>query len=390
VTTYHWRKNLVSLLFLSVTALSYDWLSSALFADDRASHEEQRRLYVAEPGIRDYLEFGGHGLLVFDIDQGHRFVKRIPTAGVDSNGKPLNVKGVCANAGTKKIYVSTTQQLMCLDLVTEKLLWEKKYEQGCDRMAMTPDGRHIFLPSLEGPLWYVVQAENGDVVAKISPNSGSHNTLVGPTGTHAYLAGLKSPFLTVADAHSFEVTAQVGPFSASIRPFTVNGRETLCYVNVNDLLGFEVGDLRSRLKLHRVEVTGFNKGPTKRHGCPSHGIALTPDEKELWLADAFNSRVHIFDATVMPPTQVASIAVREQPGWITFSIDGVYAYPSTGDVIETRSRKIVASLTDEMRREVHSEKMVEIDFNGRDPIKAGDQFGVGRVVGSTEHSRARE
>ena len=23
----------------------------------------------------------------------------------------------------------------------------------------------------------------------------------------------------------------------------------------------------------------------KRHGCPSHGIGLTPDEKELWLAD---------------------------------------------------------------------------------------------------------
>ena len=94
-----------------------------------------------EPGIRDYLEYGGHGLLVFDIDHGHRFVKRIATAGLDAKGKPLNVKGVCANAATKKIYISTTQQLMCLDLVTEKLLWEKKYDQGCDRMSMTPDGK---------------------------------------------------------------------------------------------------------------------------------------------------------------------------------------------------------------------------------------------------------
>ena len=25
----------------------------------------------------------------------------------------------------------------------------------------------------------------------------------------------------------------VGPFSQSIRPFTVNGRQTLCFVNVN-------------------------------------------------------------------------------------------------------------------------------------------------------------
>ena len=58
--------------------------------------EERRLLYVATPGIRNYLEYGGHGLLVFDIDDGHRFVKRIPTAGLDEHGKPLNVKGVCA------------------------------------------------------------------------------------------------------------------------------------------------------------------------------------------------------------------------------------------------------------------------------------------------------
>ena len=110
-----------------------------------------------------------------------------------------------------------------------------------------------------------------------------------------------------------------------IRPFTVNGAQTLCFVNVNDLLGFEVGDLESGKMLHRVEVPGFEKGPTKRHGCPSHGVGLTPDERELWLADAANTRVHVFDATVMPPKQVASIKLRDQPGWITFSIDGDYA-----------------------------------------------------------------
>ena len=27
--------------------------------------------------------------------------------------------------------------------------------------------------------------------------------------------------------------------------------------------------------------------------------------------------------------------LRDEPGWITFSIDGQYAYPSTGDVIDT-------------------------------------------------------
>jgi hypothetical protein len=341
--------------------------------------EVRRLLYVAAPGIRDYLEFGGHGLLVFEIDKGHRFFKRIPTAGVDATGKPLNVKGVCANAVTRKIFISTTQQLMCLDLVTEKLLWEKRYDRGCDRMSMTPDGKLIFLPSFEGPIWYVVRGEDGVELARITPDSGAHNTIAGLGGKDAYLAGLKSPFLTVADTASHRAIRTVGPFSASIRPFTVNGRETLCFVNVNELLGLEVGDLVSGRKLHRVEVNGFKKGPTKRHGCPSHGIGLTPDEKELWLTDSFNTRLHIFDATVMPPAQVASIVLRDEPGWITFSIDGRYAYPSTGEVIDTHTRKIVALLRDETGRDVQSEKMVEVDFKDGRPVRTGDQFGLGRV-----------
>jgi 6-phosphogluconolactonase (cycloisomerase 2 family) len=141
-----------------------------------------------------------------------------------------------------------------------------------------------------------------------------------------------------------------------------------------------VGDLKNGKMLHRVEVQGFRKGPVKRHGCPSHGIGLTPDEKELWLTDAANSRLHIFDATMMPPRQIASIEVRDQPGWITFSIDGRLAYPSTGDVIETATRKIVAGLKDEKETDVQSEKMLELDFTGAQPMRAGDQFGLGRNV----------
>jgi hypothetical protein len=340
-----------------------------------------RYLYVAVPGIRDYLEFGGHGLLVFDIDNGHKFVRRIPTGGVDDQRKPRNVKGVCASAATKRVHISTTHTLISLDLLTDRLLWEKPYEGGCDRMGITPDGKTIYLPSFEKDHWHVVDALTGDVLAKIEPKSGAHNTICGLNGKEAYLAGLKSNLLTVADTSTRAAARTVGPFGASIRPLTVNGRQTLVFVNVNELLGFEAGDLVTGKKLHRVEVSGFATGPVKRHGCPSHGIGLTPDEKELWVCDAHNSRMHVFDATAMPPRQVASIEVREQPGWVTFSLDGRYAYPSTGDVVEIASRKIVTGLTDETGAAVHSEKMVEIHFRNHEPVRTGDQFGLGRVTG---------
>jgi len=347
--------------------------------DGKSQGREYARplLYVATPGIRDYLEYGGHGILIFDINQGHKFVRRFPSAGVDESGKPLNVKGICASARTGRLFVSTTRTLMCFDLISDKLLWETPYEGGCDRMAISPDGGVIYLPSLEGPHWHVVDAQTGDIIKKIVLNSGAHNTIIGAEGKFAYLAGLKSPLLRVADIRKHQVVREIGPFGNFVRPFTVNGDETLCYVNVNELLGFEIGDLRTGKVLHRVEITGFEKGPVKRHGCPSHGIALTPDEQEIWVADAANKRVHIFGNASTPPKQKDSILLRDEPGWVTFSIDGRYAYPSTGDVIETKTRKTIAELTDEKGSAVQSEKLLEIDFDGYRPVRAGNQFGLG-------------
>ncbi|HMV83501.1 MAG TPA: hypothetical protein PLD20_19470 [Blastocatellia bacterium] len=341
---------------------------------------ERRLLYVATPGIRNYLEFGGHGLLVFDIDDGHKFVKRIKTSGFDKDGKPLNVKGIVANAKTGRVYISTTETLQCIDLLTEKLLWEKPYEGGTDRMALTPDGKVIYLPSLEKDHWHVLNAMTGDIIKKLVPKSGAHNTIIGLDGKWAYLAGLKSPILNISDTGKHEITKTVGPFGNVIRPFTVNGAQTLVYVNVNDLLGFEIGDIRTGKMLHRVEVLGFQKGPTKRHGCPSHGVGLTPDEKEVWIADAFNQRIHIFDNTVMPPKQITSLPVREQPGWVTFSLDGKYGYPSTGEVFDVKTHKQLTALKDETGGQVHSEKMLEIDFKDGKPVRTGDQFGLGRKM----------
>jgi DNA-binding beta-propeller fold protein YncE len=365
-------------LMLAVLLCLVSAASSGLSAADDAE-PVRRYLYVAQPGIRNYLEYGGHGVLVYDIDDGHRFVRRIPSAGLNEQGEPINVKGVCANAQTKRLYVSTIRSLICFELRTDEILWERDYEGGCDRMSMTPDGRVIYLPSFEKAHWHVVDALSGEVLAKIVPDSGAHNTVVALDGREAYLAGLRSPLLTVADARQHEAVRTVGPFGNNIRPFTVNGSRTLCFVNVNELLGFEVGDLKTGKRLHRVEVEGFEKGPVKRHGCPSHGIGLTPDERELWVCDATNRRMHVFDATVLPPKQAASIEVRDEPGWITFSLDGRLAYPSTGDIIDVKSRRVVAQLTDEEGRMVMSEKMVEIHFKGEEPVRAGDQFGLGRV-----------
>jgi hypothetical protein len=358
---------------LSALAVPFD-----TFGTPRNGAAEQHLLYVAEPGIRNYIEWGGIGILVYDIKDNFRLVRRIPTMRVAEDEIPENVKGVCASAVTNRIYVTTIKRMLCIDLLTDKLLWNREYEGGCDRMAITPDGRTIFLPTLEGPHWFVIDALTGDEQTRIVRNSGAHNTVCSLDGSRAYLAGLKSPFLSVVNTATRAVASEVGPFGNVIRPFTVDGAQRRCYVNVNDLLGFEIGDIRSGKMLRRVEVPGFKAGPVKRHGCPSHGIGLTPDESELWLCDGANSHVHVFDITRDIPRLTHSFAVRDQPGWVTFTIDGRFAIPSTGEVIDVRSKRIATTLSDESGRPVQSEKLLEIVFDDGRPVRTGDQFGVGR------------
>ena len=348
------------------------------FADLAAQSGRRRRfLYIAQPGIRNYQQYGGVGVLVYDIDRDYAFVKRIPTWQPKAGGEVENVKGVAASAATGRLWITTITRLLCIDLATDAILWDVAPSGGCDRLSASPDGKTLYVPSFEGPHWNVIDGLTGETRTSIVVNSGAHNTLYSADGASVDLAGLKSPYLNVADTRTHTVTSKVGPFSASIRPFSIDERRNRCYVNVNERLGFEIGDLKTGNVLGKVDVSGYQKGPVARHGCPSHGIGLTPDGREVWLCGGHNLAMHIFDNTVMSPRQVASIALRDQPGWISFSLDGRHAWPSTGEVVDVKSREIVKRLQDETGRQIGSEKLLEVDFENGKPVATGNSFGVG-------------
>ncbi len=342
-----------------------------------AAENLHRFLYVAEPGIRDYTQYGGHGVIVFDIDHDYKFVKRIPFGGLAPTGNPANVKGICGNASTGRLYVSTKIHLICLDLITDEVLWERQYPNGCDRMSMSPDGKVIYQPSFEKDNWYVLDAarpatSSPSCIPSREPTTRSTVSMVARSIWPDSRRRCSASLIPIRIKSSPPAGRSPAAFDPS--PSTA---QTRCFVNVNQLLGFEIGDLTTGKKLHRVEVQGFKMGPVKRHGCPSHGIAMTPDETQIWVTDGHNEHLHVFDATVMPPQQVDSIKVREQPGWITFSIDGKTCWPSTGDVIDTATRRITHRLTDEAGRMVMSEKLLEVQFRGNKLVAVGDQFGRG-------------
>ena len=364
----------------SLRAIAFGIVIAAAMAvvGPSAAQQTRRLLYVAVPGAGNETEYAGVGILIYDIDREHRFVKRIPTWPAAQGQAPEQVRGIAASEGSRRLFVSTVKRLASFDLVTEKIVWENTYDGTCcDRLALSPDGRTIYAPAFGAPKWYVIDAANGSLMGTIDVMGWPRQAIFSRDGSLVFLAAWESPSLLVVDAKTRKTLREVGPFTSFLCPFTINGRSSQVFANIDGLVGFEVGDLQTGLVLDRVVVDGYQMDVADKYECPSHGLGLTPDERELWLADGVDNRLHVFDATTYPPVATTTIEVRAQPRWVTFGIDGRYAYPSSGEVIDQKSKKVVATLEDERGLFVHSERMLEIQFAGSVPIKVGSQIATG-------------
>src|SRR5262249_48741686 len=168
----------------------------AAFAADQS--QTRRYLYFSSPDASQQEGRSGNGILVFDIDNGHKFVRRIDLP-IFKEG----IRGLTGNLKTHRLYFSTSNhRLGAFDLETEKTVWEKTYEAGCDRSSITLDGKKIYAPTgwwdnaADGG-FLVVNAENGELIKRIKVGPQAHNSIVSLDGRFVYLC--TSTMLTVFD-----------------------------------------------------------------------------------------------------------------------------------------------------------------------------------------------
>jgi hypothetical protein len=335
----------------------------------------------------EYVFVDGH-FYVYDLDHNFALVKSVslPTSGT---------RGTVACSSTHTLFVSYGSfstgigRLLAYDLVHGQLLWTRSYSHAIDSHAVAPDCSIIYMPggAFSGTnIWYLESTATGADVGKIFGSAGPHNTIVNPAGTHVYLGGRMDKYAEGALSATDAVYWKVGPLQNTMRPFTINGKETLLYTSVTGFLGFQVVDLAKKIVLYTVPVAGFAscKYSTTCPSDPSHGISLSPDEKELYLIDFPNDYVHVFDVSGVPtstPRKVADIKLkhslhhRESPcasdclaeGWLHHSRDGRYVFVGdSGDIISMTTRTVVGYLP----AMYNSRKMIEIDWQNGIPVWA--------------------
>jgi hypothetical protein len=315
---------------------------------------------------------------VYDIDHHHAEVKVIRVFECCAD-----VRGITAAAPTHRVYVmynrNSQGHVASIDLNSDQVIWDRVlHVPGVDRGNVTPDGSTLYLPTWEGDpdsaYELVIDAETGTEKATITLPPQSHDTIVSLDGERVFME-TKSPTASiyVVDTASNDVVEVIGGYCCSgvLGPFAINGTGTRVVDDVNGYAGFQLADVA----LGRVtELIPFASG----HG--GHGIAWTPDESEVWVNDGGMPDVHVFDMTATPPEERHLLAVSHVPHWITFSIDGRFAYVAgrkgsedATDVIDVPTYQRVTSLGP-------SEDLLEVDLAEGSIVAVGNQFGIGRIT----------
>jgi len=333
---------------------------------------------------------------VYDADHGHRLVQRRALPEV------RGLRGVAVSPATGMLYLSYGSDstgpgsLLAYDLGSDRVAWRRTYPFGVDSIDLTPNGRRLYLPAGElspSSAWHVIDTAGGAVTGTVQGGRGPHNTVVSRDGSRVYLGGRNENRLYVVDTATGRQVRRVGPLRGGVRPFTIDARQRLAFTTATGHLGFQVSSIPTGRVLYSVGFAGFHYDPARfAPSAPSHGISLSPDGRELWVVDAPNGYVHVFDVSGLPrrrPRRVADVRLvralsgNETPcaydcvrdGWLQHSLDGRFVYVGdVGEVIDTRRRRPAAFIP--ALRETR--KHLEIDWRAGHPVATSTRIGLGR------------
>jgi DNA-binding beta-propeller fold protein YncE len=228
------------------------------------------------------------------------------------------------------------------DIASGKLLWTRPLNTSrADHMAITPDGRNLFVSAMLDNRVYRVATATGAITGHVVTGVYSHDNKVTADGRLLYntsIGALSSmprspnappladtpgaPFqITIVDVQTLQVRDRVVMVNA-VRPWAFTPDEKGMYVQLANEHSISLFDVATRRFTGRLELP-VKAGITRADydfEAPHHGLAITDDGRTLCAA----SRASDYAALVSAPDLklIATIPVGDGPGWAETADNG--------------------------------------------------------------------
>jgi YVTN family beta-propeller protein len=255
-----------------------------------------------------------------------------------------------------RIYVSdeADSTLDVVDAKTLKVTNRIPLSGHPNNIAIGRDGKRVYVGIIQAPGGVdVIDTATLKNVKTLQTKGTIHNAYVTPDGKYVVAGSIAGKTVNVFDAAT-EQPAWTLEMDLGVRPMTFSsnpdGSTKWLFVQLSGFNGFAVVDFATRKEINRIKNPDLPPGKSivPAGSDPSHGMAVTADNKTLVVCSRINNFLYAYSLPDLKLLGGAELGGKGA-GWVTLTPDGKTAYvanPVTNDVsvVDVKSLKEVARI----------------------------------------------
>ena len=229
---------------------------------------------------------------------------------------------------------------------------------------------HDFHPDNEGRVAKfgggvdVIDANTLSIIKTIPFDVPLHDCFTSPDGKYVLAGSPEGKFAAAIDLHTLRVVWKV-PFDSAVFTMAMeagpDGSTKRLFVTLESLNGFAVVDFHTHKQVATIKFPDISEAGGKvavmRNKGPTHGSAIAPDGKSLWINNRGSSAVWAYSLPDLKLLGYVRLPEKEEHGqivageqdWLTFTPDSKRVYVSNSaydvvSVIDAKTMKEVARI----------------------------------------------
>lgn len=281
----------------------------------------------AIPPAQQTADGGSVHVRVYAVDR-YEGVRRLDPgtlAVIDSIDSGPRPHGIVASADGRTLFITleVSNEVIEVDVATHEILARVGVGDVPNEPTLSADGRYLFVPLRAGGGTDVVDTETMTLVKSLDTGAGGHNAYTAPDGNLVYSTSMGDNQIAVIDPRTLEID-RIIPLDGQPRPVALTDDGRFAHVVLSGMTGFITVDLNTDLEVDRVSMPIPEGTPVPPLDTYTHGLLLTPDQREIWVAAYGTDKVYGY---LMPEkAALAEVDVPGGPHWLTLHPDGEPLY----------------------------------------------------------------